>query len=72
MKPFKKEHAFECNNEKLYIYTMEEKRDVIDNMKALKKIKPKVNKEKYKQVFNNYIGLCTKMRASKETSIQTW
>lgn len=37
MKPFKKEHAFEFNNEKLYIYTMEDKRDVIDNMKALKK-----------------------------------
>lgn len=44
MKPFKKEHEFEFNNEKLYIYTMADKRDAICNMKALKNIKPKVNK----------------------------
>lgn len=71
MKPFKKEHGFEFNNEKLYIYTTADKRDVICNMKALKNIKPKVNKEKYKQVFSNYIGICTKMTVIRETSIRT-
>lgn len=71
MKPFKKEHRFDFYNEKLYIYTMADKRVVICNMKALKNIKPKVNKEEYKQMFSNYIGICTKTTVIKETSIQT-
>lgn len=48
------------------IYTMADRRDAICNMKALKNIKPKVNKEKYKQVFSNYIGICTKMTVMKK------
>lgn len=35
---------------KLYTHTMADERDVICNTKFLKNIKPKVNKEKYKQV----------------------
>lgn len=54
MKLFKKEHGFSFNDKKVYTQTMADERDVICNTKFLKNIKPKVNKEKYKQVFRNY------------------
>lgn len=50
MKPFKKEHGFEFYNDKLYFYTIADKRDASWNVKPLQK-EPKVNREQYR--FNS-------------------